>query len=572
MRRNHQTKSGNQSLDGVMPASRSYQPGSKRPLLGDFNASVDGFFSQRGGNELGVVADEPQDAMLGNELMSTASHERQLPNSSSDIKSAKKRRLPRLMFWRRKKQADKKQLSRKQKSLRFGLRFALLVALIIGGYFGYKFWQTSHNVLHGGGSSAALSECKNINQLKREGDCRINILLLGRGGPGHDGPDLTDTIMLASIDPINHSVALLSIPRDLWVQIPGYGSSKINAAYAWGKQYSTAKSSTGKERDGLKLLDSTLDPVIGMTINYHVVVDFKAFQDAVNDLGGVDINVTPSELNYPYGSTNPTQLYDPTIAWENNNNPVIAKKGEQTMNGQQALLFARSRETSSDFARSQRQRAVLVAIANKILSVGTFSNPVKVSKLLTSFGSNVYTDLSLGSISPLYSLASKVPSYDITSLDLATSPGNLVTTGNIGGASVVLPTAGEFNYSQILPYVRASLRDGYLAKENAAVEVYNATSLPGIATQEMTLLRSYGYNAVGAASAPDVSDQQQTILVDLSHGSDPYTRHYLENRFKTVSVSSLPSQFGIKPKPGTNFVIILGQDASTTSSNSTTAG
>ncbi len=557
-------KQSAQSVDGILPSNHSYQPSGTiaRPSLGELGYKMDGFYPQRATNELGRAAGAAaitSDQSL-NEVLSDASTQ---PKALPEADAKKRRRLPHLrLLPRRRKARENKQRTRKQKILRRSGIAAIILAIAVGGYFGFKFWQSTHGVFHSGGTSAGLSECKDINQLKKEGDCRINVLLLGIGGPGHDGPDLTDTIMLASIDPINNSVALLSIPRDLWVEVPGYGPQKINQAYYDGKTYSKSKNLTQQKRDGLKLLDETLQPIIGLNINYHVIVDFAAFKGAVNDLGGVSINVTSDELNFPFGAAVHTELYDPTIAWENNNNPVIAKKGLQTMNGQQALLFARSRETSSDFARSQRQRAIMVAIGNKVLSLGTFSNPVRISQLLTTFGSNVFTDLSLGNVKPLYSLGSRIPSQDITSLDLATIPGNLVTTGSVGAASVVLPTAGLFNYSQILPYVRASLRDGYLAKENAQVEVYNATSASGVAAQTAQTLRSFGYRVTTVDSAPHQTDPATTTLVDLSGGSDKYTRHYLEMRFKTSAVTTLPSEFGIKPKAGADFVIILGQDAS----------
>jgi anionic cell wall polymer biosynthesis LytR-Cps2A-Psr (LCP) family protein len=136
--------------------------------------------------------------------------------------------------------------------------------------------------LHGGGGAPALADKVDVSQLKGEGDGRINILLLGIGGPGHDGADLTDTIIVASIDPINHKASLLSLPRDLWVQIPGNGYQKINAAYAYGKESSTSKDEYTKEQAGLALLDKTLSPVIGVPIHYHAIIDFKAFKHNQN--------------------------------------------------------------------------------------------------------------------------------------------------------------------------------------------------------------------------------------------------------------------------------------------------
>src|SRR5262249_41768891 len=143
------------------------------------------------------------------------------------------------------------------------------------------------------------------------------------------------------------------------VQIPNNGTQKINAAYPDGLAQSTSKKLDDQRTAGLELLDRTLQPVIGTDIHYHVIVDFTAFQQSVDAVGGVDVNV-------------PEQLYDPTIAWENHYNPVIAQKGLQHFNGHLALLYAKSRETSSDFARAERQRLILVALKNKVFSAGTF--------------------------------------------------------------------------------------------------------------------------------------------------------------------------------------------------------
>lgn len=423
----------------------------------------------------------------------------------------------------------------------------LALFILFGLYFGIKFYQTERNIFRGGGKAPGLSSNADISQLKGEGDGRVNILLLGIGGPGHEGEDLTDTIMIASVDPVNNKVDLLSIPRDLWVKIPGDGYQKINAAYVYGKQQSSAKTEAGKDQDGLNLLDKTVAPVIGINIHYHVVVDFKAFRDTVDAVGGVTFNV-------------PETLYDPSVAWENNWNSTIAKQGTQTMHGPQALLYARSRETSSDFARGERQRLLIIALKEKILSVGTFSNPVKISNLLSSLGSNVYTDFSLNDMNRLYQIISKVPSTDIKSLDLVTPPHNLLTTAAVNGLSTVQPRAGMFEYTDINTYIRSTLRDGYIAKENATVAVYNATSTAGLATTTSNTLKSYGYNVTTVDNTKVTTNPAKTIVVDLSGGKQKYTKNYLEKRFGVTAVKSVPSDAQVIPPVNTDFVIIIGQD------------
>lgn len=440
---------------------------------------------------------------------------------------------------------------KKRKNLKRISLALLSIFLIVGVYLGGKTFYTERQLFRGGGKAPALSSKVDINQLKGEGDGRINILLLGIGGPGHDGPDLTDTIMIASIDPVNNKVALLSIPRDLWVKIPKNGYQKINAAYPDGKMQSKAKTEAGKDQDGLKLLDQTIEPVIGINIHYHAVVDFPAFKDMVDALGGVTVNVKD-------------QLYDPSVAWENNWNPVIAKTGIQVMHGKQALLYARSRETSSDFARGQRQRQLLVAIKEKALSLGTFSNPIKISNLLSSLGNNVYTDFSLNDMTRLYQIINNVQSTSVDSVDLVTPPHNLLTTANVNGLSVVEPRAGIFEYSAMTNFIRSTLRDGFLAKENAGVAIYNATNTAGLATSQSDLLKSYGYSVTTVDNTATATNPAKTTLVDLTNGKDKYTRHYLENRYNTNAVSKVPASFGITPPVGTNFVIILGEDVTTT--------
>jgi hypothetical protein len=263
----------------------------------------------------------------------------------------------------------------------------------------------------------------------------------------------------------------------------------------------------------------------------------------------------------------PETLYDPTIAWENHRNPYIARKGVQTFDGQQALLYARSRETSSDFARGERQRLLIAAIKQKAFSAGTFSNPFRISNLLDSLGQNVYTDFSASDIKCLYKQMSTIPSSAIQSLDMVTPPNQLLTTGNVGGQSIVKPLAGIGDYGDIHTFLHQSLKDGLITRENAQIAIYNATGINGLASDESDLLKSYGYNVKTIETAPNATDPQSTTLVDLSKGADKYTKHYLEDRLGVTAVGKVPSDYGITPPLGTKFVIILGEDASASSQN-----
>jgi len=433
----------------------------------------------------------------------------------------------------------------------------LAALLLLAGFLFFKGYFNAKKVFKGGGSAVSLQKNVTPNLLKGEGDGRINILVLGIGGIGHEAPDLTDTIMVASIDPVSHKTALLSIPRDLWVTVPGHGSMKINAVYETGKYKYLGKqdpSNTDQKavEAGFALADKTIEDVIGIPIHYHTLVNFRAFQQAVDTVGGISVNV-------------PERLYDPTMAWQNGGNPILAEAGQQQFNGTKALMYVRSRYTTSDFARSQRQRAVIVALQQKIFTLGTFSDPLKLTQLMDAFGNNVVADLSISDLTRLYQLTKDVDPNTIQSVGLTDPPNNYVTTGMIGNQSVVLPRAGQGNYADIRSYVRNTLKDGYLAKENAKVLILNGTDTAGAATEASTILKSYGYNVIGAADAPTKS-YAKTTIVDLTKGKKPYTAQYLKKRYSVdKTVTKLPDS--TIQTQNADFVIILGADETTNSQN-----
>jgi hypothetical protein len=176
---------------------------------------------------------------------------------------------------------------------------------------------------------------------------------------------------------------------------------------------------------------------------------------------------------------------------------------------------------------------------------------------MSTLGSNVVTDLSMSDASRLYSLTKDIADTNITSLGLATDKVKLVTTGRIGNQSVVLPTAGRDNYDDIKLYVRKSLPDGFIVKENARVAVLNGTGIEGLATEKADDLRTYSYNVVRVESAP-TDAYQRTVLVNLSGTRNPYTKHYLEQRFGVSATTSLPDS--TLQKQGADFILILGRD------------
>lgn len=431
-----------------------------------------------------------------------------------------------------------------------GVAVAMVLVITLGGLLFSQGYFKLHKVFKGGaGTAAALRPNVNPDLLKGEGSGRVNILLLGRGGGGHDAPDLTDTMMLASIDPINHTSTLVSLPRDLWVNVSGQGVMKLNAAWETGEFQYLGKQKAGSTdpkaiQAGFDMVDQTVSDVLGIDVDYNMIVNFQAFQQAVDTVGGVTVNV-------------PADLVDPTMAWENNNDPVLAHAGVQNFNGAQALKYVRSRETSSDFARADRQRALLIALKSKIVTLGTLSNPTKISSLINSFGDNVQTDLSLSNAQRLYKLTKNIGEADITSVGLDNGSAPYVTTGNINGQSVVLPKAGLFKYDDIHQFIRTKLKDPFIIRENAKVLLLNGTLIPDLASGKAAELGTYGYNVTGVGNTPSAG-WTKTMLIDLSHGKKKYTRHYLEQRIGVTASTVMPDN--TIQTNGADFVIIIGSD------------
>lgn len=416
------------------------------------------------------------------------------------------------------------------------------IILIVGGLLAFlivfllvKTLLASRKVItrNATGSAPALAGNIDPTKLKGEGDGRINILLLGIGGPGHEGPYLSDTMMVMSLDPQTKDVAMLSIPRDMWVPIPGYGSAKINAADAYGEAYHYPGG-------GGALAKTTVSKVFDIPIHYYIRVDFGAFKQSVDAVGGVDVNVDKA-------------LYDDLYPDDRGGytKPLSVSVGMQHMNGDLALKFARSRETTSDFDRAHRQQLVLLALKQKALTVGTLSNPAKLSGLIDSVGDHVKTDLQPNEIKKLAEIAKDIDSNKVTQKVLDTSPDGLLVNGNIGGGYVELPKTG--NFDAIRAFVHSFFVDNYIKSENARVEVQNGTTRNGLAATVGDMLKAYNYNVTKTATAPN-QNYPATIIYDYTGGKKPYTVHYLENRFHVKVQKATPTA------DDQDIKIILGAD------------
>ena len=258
---------------------------------------------------------------------------------------------------------------------------------------------------------------------------RMNFLLLGIRGEGDaDGGLLTDAIMIVSFRKDTGRVALVSVPRDLYLQMPGeVVYEKINTVYAIGNK---------KYKNGLDYAKKTLAYVTGLHIDHAVEVNFDAFKDIVEILGGVAIY-----LDQPF-------IEDKQWGCDvmgKNCVPFGLNAGEQTLDGETALMYVRSRFSSSDFDRIRRQQQVMLAIKDKILSLGILSDPLKVSGIIDILSKNIKTDVSPWQIPEFIKLAKKAKTNNIIRKVFESSAEGMLYDTKINGIYVLLPTDGNFS-------------------------------------------------------------------------------------------------------------------------------
>jgi LCP family protein required for cell wall assembly len=336
-----------------------------------------------------------------------------------------------------------KQFPRTRKVIKRTLLTLLVILLIAGGWFGWKLYRDTSKLT--GNNNPLQLVAALWPKAPKKSDGRINILLTGfsKDDPGHDGAELTDSIMILSIDPDTQKAITLSVPRDLYVNIPGYGYSKINAAYEYGK--AGKFSEIGYPKGGMGLLEKVIEQNFDITTDYYALINYTAFRDMVNAVGGVTLNIH-SDNGDPRG------VYDPYTNLKLSN-------GKHKLNGQQALNLARSRGDGpgsygialSDYTRTQHQRQLLLAVKDKVGTGSLWLNPLKVIRLADALGANVKTDFKLNEMAGLYNATRNIPNKDITPIGLNDYKGkNLLGSYVTGdGQSALIPAAGVDDYSQI---------------------------------------------------------------------------------------------------------------------------
>jgi LCP family protein required for cell wall assembly len=341
----------------------------------------------------------------------------------------------------------KSKWSRKRKVLTSVL-ITLAIIVGVGIWFGAGIIGNLDKLFHGNIFSD-IHAFFSTTQLKGENEGRVNILLAGYQGKNSDEGPLTDSIMIVSLDTKNNTAFTMSIPRDLWVKIPGIGQQKINAANT-----NTSFNEPGYFKGGMGDLQSIIEQDFHIPIDYYALIDYNAFEGAVNAVGGITVDIK---------SPDPRGLYDPNVD-KADGGPLILPNGPVNLDGKQALALAVARGDSpyaygfplSDINRTQHQRQMLIALEQKASSTGVLTNPITITQLVNSFASNVKTNLSLPDVLELARLIKHVNFNNIKSYGLTYSgngPEALLTTFYApNGSDALIPRAGEFNYSAIQAY------------------------------------------------------------------------------------------------------------------------
>lgn len=462
-------------------------------------------------------------------------------------------------FWQFKKKRelknsqDKNKKSKKKKRI---IIFILILFLATGAYFGWKFLQTSSKVFDGN-----VLGLLRTTKLKGEDEGRVNIVLAGTSedDPDHDGATLTDSIMLVSVDTNNNTAFTTSIPRDLWVK---YGEEcaagfqgKINNAYSCGESVNFDE--PGYPKGGMGLLSKIISTNFGIPIHYYGKIDYTAFKDAVDAVGGIEITVNSSD---------PRGIYDPNIQ-PKDGGPVRLKNGVNKLDGLHALALARSRNAKGgygmsrgDFDRTTYQRAMLIALKDKALSVGVLSNPAKINGLLDAAGDNVSTNFNTSELRRLHEISKKIDTSKIKSIDLANPEEPLVTTGMYSGQSIVMPVPGVNNYTDIKLFFKKLTSTDPLVTEAATAVVLNGSGETGLAQKYAEKLSEKGVEVILISNAG--VERPTNIVVDNSAGKKTKTKAYLLKDLSTTASNKTSVPEAAKYKA--DFLIILGKSSAST--------
>ncbi len=428
---------------------------------------------------------------------------------------------------------------------KISLLSVILIVFVAGGiYAGYLFYSTIKDlVAHAQVGSPVLASTEQ-GQIEEQSPPNIaqertNILLLGTDRRAVEtGPSRTDTMIVVTIDPQTKSSAMLSIPRDLWVSIPGYSEGRINTAHFLGD-------SDGYPGGGPALAKTTVQYALGIPIHYYVRINFEGFEKLVDAIGGITIDVKEAIHDEEYPDSNFGYM------------TVDIPAGVQLMDGQTALQYARARHGSSDFLRARRQQEVLKAIRDKVL--GLDIPLTRIPEMLRLAGDSVQTDLSLREMYELAKVGREISLENIKTAVIDESLTSPQTTPD--GAMVLIPNRALIRdmvkelFGGPTPTSVAGMSEEQIAAlESARIEVQNGTQTAGLAQRTAEYLKDLGYTVVSFSNA-DRSDYISSVIVDYSGKTN--TVSLLAQRFNVVA-ENVRQQTGIESD--VDIRLILGQD------------
>ncbi len=376
---------------------------------------------------------------------------------------------------------------------------------------------------------------------------RTTILLMGidkRQGMDQERAFRTDTMMLITIDPIGKRLGMLSIPRDLWVNIPGYESrDRINTANFKGDAFRLPGG-------GPALAMETIAVNLGIQVDNYIRINFTAFEALIDEIDGVEIDVpqTIDDPRYPDCCTGYDPLYIP--------------QGVRHMDGSLTLKYARTRATyGGDFDRAARQQQVLLAVRDKILNMKMLTKLVaRAPKLYSTLSGSYDTDLTLEKIVDIMGLVREIDGDNIQSVVInGDYLMNEFTTSE--GAQVVLLDSQAFRklreqmFYKPAPYIQSTIDTNILAlDEVATIDIQNGSASDGIANMASEYLKEQGFSVVSVGNA-DQFDYQNTIIYDYS--GSYYTTRWLAENFNVEPTHIIDMS---DPNSLVDVRIIIGHD------------
>ncbi|MDP3975892.1 MAG: LCP family protein [bacterium] len=377
--------------------------------------------------------------------------------------------------------------------------FLLLLTVVVSGYIVFRAISAVEQYL----DHFELSDLVSIfsEDLDVDQHQRTNILILGVGGGIHDGADLTDTIMIGSLHKSSGHAGLLSLPRDIWLDIPGYKAGRIN------RIYEGLKPVYGSEQ-ALSILKGGIENMSNLNIPYYIKVDFDAFKGLVDLLEGVEVEVLKN-------------IYDTQYPKEDGSGyeTFAIEAGLQTMDGTTALKFVRSRHSTSDFDRAQRQQLVISAMKRRAAELKLFRSPLKLKQIYEELAEHIETNLK---VTEMISLARFARDFDTENISSAVlKDQDVIDMGSFfytperqyyGGAFVLIPDGDS--YRDVQKFTRFLFDSPEFFQEKASVQILNATTKTGLAAEIGNRLIKFGFNVQRYDNAREKTYQTSFFIIN----------------------------------------------------------